>query len=281
MSVNRDEQLMICAHISNTLNLPFLLMIRGRRFAHGLSGLLNSKHLPQRRLAGARSKKFSADCAIVRRKRETVRRGEIDLQTVVRTEKGNGTGIEGIDLTVVTAPGRPGIAEAPSQMRTKRTVAKLSPNGKRTIVSPAWPKVCCLTVVARIQFAIVIVTESVNEIVVGTETAIETETGSVIENETETETENGIVTASVSVIETGTEIGIATIIHARGVMNLQATTTESAETVKRSARDSIAAAWRRLQLKSFPMATSVRLLLDDAGPKMTMIMIAVTRGIQR
>ena len=231
-------------------------------------------------LAVVPSRKSYGALKSARTKTEIVTGAANDPPIVVRI----GREIEGIVRTVVSGRAQHVIVAVPSLMLMTRIVVRLLPNARRTIVSPAWPKPCCLTGALRkhtvsATFGNVTARESVIgtgiEIVIANVTGPESGTESGTESETAIESGSAIVNAG---SETETGRGITARDH-DVMMKLQVIMTEREGTAKKSGRDSTAVASSGVLSRSFPTGTSALFL--PAVVELRTRRIAVIPGTRR
>ena len=273
LSASKEEPSMTFVPISSVLILLSSLMIRGRRSAHVSFGVSNFRPCnpkkpavaPLRRFCGVSKTAWTRTGIVI-----GVANGPLIVVCIERET-------EGIDLIAVSEHAHHDLVAAPSLMLMRRIVVRLLPNARRTIVSPAWPKRCCLTVDLR---TVIVISGSVTAKgnVKGTETVIANATDR--ENGTETETGNGIETEIET--ENGTVIGIGIGITARDhdvTMMPRVTTTERDGIVKKNERGSTAVGLNAVLLRNFPTAMSA--LLRPAVVESKMKKIVVILEIQR
>lgn len=223
-------------------------------------------------------KRCFAGSETARRKIETARSVGTGLQTAVRTE--SEIEIEETGLTVATGRELPATAAVPNLMLTRQIAARQLPSGRRTIVSLAWPKVCCLTAELPSPFETVMfgtATSAMSGTVIGIATEIVSGNGTETGIGREKERRIGIEIGIGIVRENGTE----TTNHGRVVMTHQVIMTENGVTEKRSANASIVAAWNDPPLMSYLMATIDRLPPAAAELKKMMTSTDATLEIQR
>lgn len=202
------------------------------------------------------SRRSFGEFATAKKKKEIATGDVKDPPIAALTAKETGE----IGLTVVIVHGHLDTAGVPSPTRTKRTDVKLLLSERRTTVSRAWLKLCCLTVgiptrTENVMFATVIVN------VIGRVTVTGNVTGSGIGSESEIG----------KGIETGTEAEIIT--QGLAVMTLPAITIAKGVTGRKNERGFTADASRDLRWMSSLMEMTVLPRPDDAE-MMTKITIA-------
>lgn len=166
-------------------------MILGKRSDLASSALPSFRLSHPKKLVGELLRKSFVESKTEKRKIAIAISVEIDRPSVVRIVKEK----KETDLTVVIEHDHPATVGVPNPTHMKPIGARQSQSVRRTIVSLAWLRACCLTVAHWIHIetgtsenGIVIVIASATEIA----TENETETG----NETENENENGTGTAT-------------------------------------------------------------------------------------
>ena len=272
---------MISALTSSALTPLSNPMIRGRKSDHALSAPRSFRLYSLKMLAVALLKRSYGVLKSARMKTGIDIGAANDPPIAVRI----GREIEGIDRTAVSERAQHVTVEVPSLMLMKRIVVRLLPNARRTIVSPAWPKHCCLTGALRKRIA-----SATFGNVTATESVIESVTVIVIVNvrgpesgtasETAIESENGTAIARGTVRGSGTATGTGNTARDHdAMMMLQVTMTEREEIVKRSERDSIAVALNAALSKNFPMGMNA--LLRPVVAELRMTRIAVIPEIRR
>lgn len=196
-SANSAELLMIFALLSSTWTLQLYQMIPGRKSDLASSVPPSFKLSHPKKLAEELLRKSFAVSKTGRRKIAIARSVEIDRSSVVRIviEKRE------IDLTAVIEHDHLATVEVLNPMHMKPIVVRQSQSVRRTTVSLAWLRACCLTVAHWIHIEIE-TSENVIVTVIATATVSATEIATVnvneivneieieIENETGTATEN-------------------------------------------------------------------------------------------
>lgn len=244
------ELLMISVPTSSILTRLFLQMIPGKRSDLVLLARPNSKPSNQKTLVAVLLKRSFAELEIGRKRiRNAINAANDHLivaLNVVRIE----IEIEVTVLTAVTVRDLLAIAAARNPTHTKRTVARPPPSAKRTIVSPAWLRVYCLTADHRI------LTENVTY-------------------------ESVTVTAIASEIGTGKESGTETIPLDPAATIHQVTTKEKDGTVKRNVNECIGVGLSEPLSKSYLMAMNARPPLAAVGLMTTTTLSVVNLETQR